>query len=215
MAISEVIVSGDIGPWFAGALAELYATMAAQGFTASGPAGGMYASALFSQARGEATLFVPCSGSVRAVGRVVPITSLPLSLQRLFTRAHTPTSTLPTAHWPLTWRGTPWQSKTRCVNTTWWAHTIRPTKARGVLSSAGLSFRQRKSHAQLRGGAAPSSVAGRRGRTATLSPHAGHTPASIVVAQCEQKVHSSEQMRASCGQACRLESQHSHLSLNE
>jgi effector-binding domain-containing protein len=39
---------------------------------AAGPAGGIFSNALFSHARGEATMFLPCGGSVRAIGRVTP-----------------------------------------------------------------------------------------------------------------------------------------------
>lgn len=73
LAISEVVGIGDVGPWFTGALAELYAAVTAQGLHAAGPAGGMYANALFSQARGECTVFVPCAGTARVMGRAAPI----------------------------------------------------------------------------------------------------------------------------------------------
>jgi hypothetical protein len=35
-----------------------------------GPAGGIFPNAIFSQAHGEATVFVPSDGTVRAIGRV-------------------------------------------------------------------------------------------------------------------------------------------------
>jgi effector-binding domain-containing protein len=38
----------------------------------TGPPGGIFSNALFSQARGEATIFIPCEGAVRAIGRVAP-----------------------------------------------------------------------------------------------------------------------------------------------
>jgi effector-binding domain-containing protein len=38
------------------------------------PAGGVFASELFQHERGEATVFVPVEGSVRAIGRVTPVT---------------------------------------------------------------------------------------------------------------------------------------------
>ena len=36
------------------------------------PAGGIFSNALFSRARGEATMFIPCDGPVRAIGRIIP-----------------------------------------------------------------------------------------------------------------------------------------------
>lgn len=57
-------------PWVLGALGELRATLAAQEITVTGPAGGIYADELFTDARGEATLFLPCTGEIRPAGRV-------------------------------------------------------------------------------------------------------------------------------------------------
>jgi effector-binding domain-containing protein len=39
----------------------------------TGPAGGMFSTELFSKARGEATMFIPCREDVRAVGRMAAI----------------------------------------------------------------------------------------------------------------------------------------------
>ena len=69
-AITAVIDTGDIGPWYAGALGELQATVGAQALTATGAPGGIYSGELFTRERGEATVFIPCAGPVRAVGRV-------------------------------------------------------------------------------------------------------------------------------------------------
>jgi DNA-binding transcriptional MerR regulator len=71
-AISEVVDIKDALSWYLGALGELRATLSAQRKTATGPAGGIFSNALFSQARGEVTMFIPCEGLVRAVGRVTP-----------------------------------------------------------------------------------------------------------------------------------------------
>ena len=65
-AVSAVIDAADIGPWFSGAIGELQATVPAPG----GPPGGIYATDLFASERGRATVFIPCSGPVRPVGRV-------------------------------------------------------------------------------------------------------------------------------------------------
>ena len=69
-AVSEVIRVDYALSWLSGALGELHAALAAQRVTLNGPAGGLFSNALFSHARGEATIFVPCDGNVRAVGRV-------------------------------------------------------------------------------------------------------------------------------------------------
>jgi len=60
----------DTIPWILGALGELRATVAAQNVTVAGLAGGIYADELFTEARGEATLFLPCTGEIRPAGRV-------------------------------------------------------------------------------------------------------------------------------------------------
>jgi DNA-binding transcriptional MerR regulator len=60
----------DTIPWVLGALGELRATVAAQHVTVTGLAGGIYADELFTEARGEATLFLPCTGEIRPAGRV-------------------------------------------------------------------------------------------------------------------------------------------------
>ncbi len=71
-AIREVIDVADALSWYQGAIGELSATLAAQHIPASGPAGGIFSNALFSDGRGEATIFMPCSGDVRPMGRVRP-----------------------------------------------------------------------------------------------------------------------------------------------
>jgi DNA-binding transcriptional MerR regulator len=69
-AIIAVIDLDDIGPWYQGALGELHASLDAQALAASGPAGGIYATDLFANERGQAMLFIPCGGHIRPVGRV-------------------------------------------------------------------------------------------------------------------------------------------------
>ena len=73
-AISEVIDIGDALLWYQGALGELRATLAAQGIEAAGSAGGMFASELFAEERGPATIFIPCNSQPRVMGRVAPTT---------------------------------------------------------------------------------------------------------------------------------------------
>jgi DNA-binding transcriptional MerR regulator len=83
-AITAVVDLSDLLPWYEGALGELRATLAAQGVASAGPAGGLYASDLFAEERGEATIFVPAAAEVRQLGRVttliVPATELAVIL---------------------------------------------------------------------------------------------------------------------------------------
>jgi len=72
-SISQVVRVEDALSWFLGALGELHAALAAQRITAAGPAGGIFASAIFTQACGEATVFIPCDAKVRSIGRVIPL----------------------------------------------------------------------------------------------------------------------------------------------
>ena len=71
-AITGVVGTGDLLPWFQGALGELYATLEARGVPAAGPAGGIYATELFAEERGEATVFVPTGAELAPLGRVAP-----------------------------------------------------------------------------------------------------------------------------------------------
>ncbi|WP_460908022.1 MerR family transcriptional regulator [Paraburkholderia jirisanensis] len=72
-AITQVVDVKDALSWYQGAVAELYATLATQHVPSAGPAGGIFSNALFSDARGEATIFVPCEATVRPMGRVLPL----------------------------------------------------------------------------------------------------------------------------------------------
>lgn len=69
-AIREVIDLEDASSWYQGAFGELYATLAAQRVTPTGPSGGIYANDLFAFERGSATVFVPCDGRFKPTGRV-------------------------------------------------------------------------------------------------------------------------------------------------
>ena len=68
--IVETVDAGDSVAWLQGALGELHATLAAQDLPETGPAGGIYADELFTHHRGQVTIFVPCAGPVRPMGRV-------------------------------------------------------------------------------------------------------------------------------------------------
>ena len=67
---ATIAADDDTIPWVLGALGELRATLAAQEIAATAPAGGIYADELFTDARGEAMLFIPCTGEIRPTGRV-------------------------------------------------------------------------------------------------------------------------------------------------
>ncbi len=69
-AITAMVDRGDALAWWQGALGELQATVRAQRARTRGPAGGVFASELFQHDRGQATVFVPVEGPVRAIGRV-------------------------------------------------------------------------------------------------------------------------------------------------
>ena len=72
-AVSEVIDVKDASGWYQGALGELHALLAARKAAPAGPGGAIYANDLFSHARGQATVFVPCNETVRATGRVTAL----------------------------------------------------------------------------------------------------------------------------------------------
>jgi DNA-binding transcriptional MerR regulator len=69
-AITSTVEIGDLAAWYQGAMGEIRGTLSAQGVVASGPPGGIYAYELFTEERGDATLFIPVLGDVRPVGRV-------------------------------------------------------------------------------------------------------------------------------------------------
>jgi DNA-binding transcriptional MerR regulator len=71
-AISEIVSGDGLGPWFQGAIAELYATLATQHIAAAGPPGGVVSNDFFADERGEITIFLPSAAAVRAAGRVAP-----------------------------------------------------------------------------------------------------------------------------------------------
>lgn len=73
-AISATVDVTDAVAWFQGALGELYATLNAQRISATDCAGGVYADEIFTEHRGEATVFVPCDRSVSPLGRVTSAT---------------------------------------------------------------------------------------------------------------------------------------------
>ncbi|MDH6120765.1 MerR family transcriptional regulator [Kitasatospora sp. GAS204B] len=79
-AVTATVQVQDVGAWFQGALGELFATVASQGLRETGPAGGVYADEVFTLHEGQVTIFVPCDGPVRPVGRVEPLLVPPVEL---------------------------------------------------------------------------------------------------------------------------------------
>jgi DNA-binding transcriptional MerR regulator len=85
VAISEVVNLSDALTWVQGALAELYATVTAQGARIRGTAGGIFADELIANERGRATVFVPFAGDIRRTGR---LTELVVPAAELVTVVH-------------------------------------------------------------------------------------------------------------------------------
>jgi DNA-binding transcriptional MerR regulator len=73
IGIRETVDRDDMFPWWQGALGELHASLRAQGVSATGPSGGLYASEIFQRSRGEATVFIPADAAVKTIGRVVSL----------------------------------------------------------------------------------------------------------------------------------------------
>ena len=85
VAISQVVNLSDALMWVQGALAELYATVTAQGARICGTAGGIFADALIASERGLATVFVAFAGDIRRTGR---LTELVVPAAELVTVVH-------------------------------------------------------------------------------------------------------------------------------
>jgi DNA-binding transcriptional MerR regulator len=79
-AIRQEVTSAELGPWYNGALGELYATLSTQGTALAGEAGGVYADELFSQEQGQATIYLPVSNGFRGTGRVRELELPPVEL---------------------------------------------------------------------------------------------------------------------------------------
>jgi DNA-binding transcriptional MerR regulator len=67
-AITATIDVADVEAWYNGALGELYASLASQNIEVLGPAGGIFSNDVFTEHRGEATVFVPCNLTLRRAG---------------------------------------------------------------------------------------------------------------------------------------------------
>jgi DNA-binding transcriptional MerR regulator len=84
-AISAVVPADELGPWFAGAVGEIQASLAAQDVAAAGPPAATIASEFFADERGKLTVYVPASSPIRPVGRVTQTT---IPAQELATIVH-------------------------------------------------------------------------------------------------------------------------------
>ncbi|AEM85840.1 transcriptional regulator, MerR family [Streptomyces violaceusniger Tu 4113] len=85
-AITETVDVAEALTWYQGALGEIYATLDAQGLAADGPAGGIFSNDLFTHEQGSATIFVPCAGPVRPMGRVAALVVPPVELATIVHR---------------------------------------------------------------------------------------------------------------------------------
>ena len=79
-AITTTADVGDLAAWYQGAIGEIGASLSAQGVISGGPPVGIYANELFTEERGEATVFLAAEGAVRPVGRVQPFVAPPVEL---------------------------------------------------------------------------------------------------------------------------------------
>ena len=72
VAVCSTVASPDVLGWYAEAMAELDAAMAARSSSPAGPPGGLYANALFNDGGGELIAYVPVEEPFTD-GRVVPL----------------------------------------------------------------------------------------------------------------------------------------------
>ncbi|MFG2369366.1 GyrI-like domain-containing protein [Streptomyces mirabilis] len=71
--IPMVTAKTGVPPWYMGALAELHATLRAQGIRAAGRAGGLFARELLADEYGQVTVFIPTASEAPRQGRVEPL----------------------------------------------------------------------------------------------------------------------------------------------
>ncbi|HLX78506.1 MAG TPA: MerR family transcriptional regulator [Acidimicrobiales bacterium] len=69
-AITDVVEKSEVVAWYRGAMGEVAATLSAQGINPAGPLGGIYDTELFTDDRGQVTIFIPCDPLKKRVGRV-------------------------------------------------------------------------------------------------------------------------------------------------
>jgi DNA-binding transcriptional MerR regulator len=79
-SITNVVKLDEIESWWLAAFAEIYDALRAAGVRATGPAGGLYPTELFTEEVGEATVFVPIADPLESSGRVRVIELPPVEL---------------------------------------------------------------------------------------------------------------------------------------
>src|SRR5579864_9413082 len=67
-AITDVVEKSEVVAWYRGAMGEVAATLSAQGISPAGPLGGIYDTELFTDDRGQVTIFIPCDPLKKRVG---------------------------------------------------------------------------------------------------------------------------------------------------
>lgn len=73
VAITDTVDRENLVTWWQGAVGEVQATVRAEpGLIPQGPPAALYGFDVFAADRGEVTVFIPVSGTARAVGRVRP-----------------------------------------------------------------------------------------------------------------------------------------------
>jgi DNA-binding transcriptional MerR regulator len=68
--ITNIVDKAEALAWYRGAVGELIATLSAQDIDPTGSAGGVFDTALFTEDRGRATIFLPCDPVPQPIGRV-------------------------------------------------------------------------------------------------------------------------------------------------
>jgi effector-binding domain-containing protein len=83
--INEVVDLHDVLGWYSDAMLELNAVLVSQRMSPTGPPGGLYANALFTEERGEATVYLPLTDpprTARVAPLVIPATELAVTIHR-------------------------------------------------------------------------------------------------------------------------------------
>ena len=68
--ITDIVDKADVVAWYRGAMGEVAATLSAQDINPAGPLGGIFDTELFTEDRGQVTIFLPCDPLPQPVGRV-------------------------------------------------------------------------------------------------------------------------------------------------
>jgi DNA-binding transcriptional MerR regulator/effector-binding domain-containing protein len=80
IAVHATVTSDELGGWWADTFAGLHTTLRTQGIRATGPVSGQFATELFTDERGAATLFVPVAEDDSAT--VVPAVELAIAVHQ-------------------------------------------------------------------------------------------------------------------------------------